>query len=326
VTLPAFTARILRRVPIAYEDAAGVDDRPAFVRAASGIAFIDEETIAVVQDDAAFVAIGRPAAPMRAIALPAFEGRRQFSKALGNKRHKPDFESCLFRAGRVWAFGSGSGDESGRLPPREHIAMVDPRTGDARLFDASALYSMLRDDVTISGGELNIEGAALVEGSSGERVLRLFQRGNGANPNLSAATIDFEERAFFDWVNGGRPAPPTMSNIRRWSLGAHRGARLGFTDASASPRDASLSVFVASAELSPNAFDDGEVTGSFVGVMRNGDHQLAPLVDEQGVQPAIKAEGIELDPRVPGRAWVVLDLDDPERPSDLCEIALEPAF
>src|SRR5687768_4452657 len=68
---PTLSARAVRRVAMHY--AGGADqtiDRPAHVRAASGIAWVGA-TVAVIQDDANFVALVDPATGLAdSVALP----------------------------------------------------------------------------------------------------------------------------------------------------------------------------------------------------------------------------------------------------------------
>jgi hypothetical protein len=81
--------------------AAAVEDRPDHVRAASGIAVLDD-TLFVIQDDASFIAVVT-GDEVDAIALPPGpNNRRRFEKALGNKLDKLDFEACLVDAGSSW--------------------------------------------------------------------------------------------------------------------------------------------------------------------------------------------------------------------------------
>ena len=77
---PALRARIVRRLPMRY--AAGADpaqDRPAHVRAGSALARVGGR-LAVVQDDANFVALVDPETGLaRPVALPrGAAGLRQF--------------------------------------------------------------------------------------------------------------------------------------------------------------------------------------------------------------------------------------------------------
>jgi hypothetical protein len=72
---PALTARVVRSVPLFYAHGADpAHDRPAHVRSASGLLRAGSR-LAVIQDDANFVALADPATGWaRAIALPAGEG------------------------------------------------------------------------------------------------------------------------------------------------------------------------------------------------------------------------------------------------------------
>src|SRR5688572_15467550 len=93
----ALHARVVRTTELRY--AAGADaalDRPAHLRAGSGIAWVGGR-LAVVQDDAAFLAWVDPATGL-ADSLPLLrgaDGARQFGDDRGNKHLKPDFESCV---------------------------------------------------------------------------------------------------------------------------------------------------------------------------------------------------------------------------------------
>ncbi len=308
---PALTARVLSRAPLMYaEPALEGEDRPAFVRAASGVVVVDDALL-VIQDDASFIAVVKPAGPgARSIPLPAGPGgRRRFEEALGNKRDKLDLEACVRIERQVLAFGSGS------LPQRERVVVIEVDGGAEalRVVDGAMLYAGLREAWGLSPDAINVEGVAIVKG-----FLRFFQRGNA--PGAFAATCDVELRPLATWLDGGASEPPRPVRPRRYELGEIEGARYGFTDAQGL-RD--TAVFLASAERSPNTVDDGEVVGSCVGVMRRDDVRLAPLVDRAGEALRVKAEGIALDPRRKGIAFVVLDADDPDRPSELCEVRLE---
>jgi hypothetical protein len=308
---PALTARVLSRAPLMYaEPALPEHDRPPFVRAASGIVVVDDALL-VIQDDASFIAVVKPTGPgARSIPLPAGPGgRRRFEDALGNKRDKLDLEACVRIERQVLAFGSGS------LPQRERVVVIEVDGGAEalRVVDGAALYAGLRRAWGLSPDEVNVEGVAIVSGA-----MRFFHRGNG--PGGFAATCDVELRPLATWLDGGANDPPEPTRARRYDLGDVLGARFGFTDAQGL-RD--TAVFLASAERSPNTIDDGEVIGSLVGVMRRDDVRVAPLVDASKQPLAVKAEGIALDPRRKGIAFVVLDADDPERPSELCEVRLE---
>jgi hypothetical protein len=346
---PALVARVTRRVPMRY--AGGADDaldRPAHVRAGSGLACLATpagERLAVVQDDANFLALVDPATGLAdAVTLPAgVGGRRQFDRGRGNKQHKLDLESCLLLddpahpgdAGRraLAAFGSGSTRVRERVVVVRGLAdaggagasAVDVSVVDVAVVDASALYTALRAATDFAGAELNVEGAALVAGAPGDGAprVRLFARGNGASPDARSATGDVDAAALAAYLLGPTPAPaPPLERVARYDLGTLGGERLGFTDAVAFGAGGVL--YVAAAESSADVVEDGPVAGSALGVIdAAGRARWTPIVDAAGAPFLEKVEGVAFDGA--GRLWAVVDQDDPDRPSELCALALDGA-
>ncbi|HET6231001.1 MAG TPA: hypothetical protein VFE05_13090 [Longimicrobiaceae bacterium] len=318
----SLAARVVRRTPLLY--ATGADaalDRPAHVRAGSSIVRVGRR-LAVVQDDANFLAlVDADAVSVRAVTLPAgADGKRQFDDVRGNKRFKLDLEAAVVvpAADGDWllAFGSGS------TPVRETIA-VFRGWGDAEpyatMVDARALYAALRAETDFAGSELNVEGAALVHGA-----VRLFNRGNGA-PTASLlpvdATCDLDLAALLAYLGAPESSgPPRISRVVQYELGSIGGARLTFTDAVAA---GSTVLFSAAAEESPDATRDGPVAGSALGVIgRDGVPRWTVVADADGRRFAGKIEGLVPAEDDPARLFVVLDLDDPAAPSELCEVEL----
>lgn len=319
---PALAAVVTGATPLHYADGADAAlDRPAHVRAASSLARVPEG-IALVQDDANFVAVFEPdGTRIRAITLPAgIGGRRQFDDGRGNKAHKLDLEACVAaeRDGHtvLVAFGSGS------TPRREQIALVrgwESRVPEVSLVHAPRLYDALRRETAFAGSELNVEGAVHL----GDR-LRLFSRGNGAPRGaLTAvdATCDLDWAALLAHLDAPHDAPPPVPrDVVRYTLGALDGVPLNFTDAAAWH---DVVLFSATAEDSPDATRDGRVAGSAIGVVAaDGRTRWTALVDPDGAPFAGKVEG--LLPAVDGsdRLHVVVDADDPSSPSLLCTVAL----
>jgi hypothetical protein len=317
---PALAARLVRTEPLRY--AAGADpslDRPAHVRAASGLARFGGR-IAVIQDDANFVVLLDPAdGGADVVPLPAGEGGlRQFDDVRGNKRFKLDLEACVAveadGAEMLLAFGSGS------TPLRERIAVLRAAGGanpGVRVVDASALYAGLRAERDFSGSELNVEGAVALGG-----VLRLFNRGNGAPRDGLLpvnASCDLALPALLACLRDPAASPPPApENVVQYDLGEIGGLPLTFTDAAALG-DAIL--FSAAAEDSPDAVRDGPVAGSALGVLGPDGGRWAPVTREDGAAFDGKVEGVL--PRGPASAWVVIDRDDPLSPSELGEVVLE---
>ena len=198
--------------------------------------------------------------------------------------------------------------------------LVEGAFGDRpspRIVDAPDLYRALRDNHAFAGSELNVEGAALHEGR-----LVLFQRGNGAArdgrlPVSATCELSFAEL----WAHLlGRAPCPTPRNVVQYDLGAVEGVPLTFTDATAAPSGALL--FLAAAEDSPDAYDDGPVLGVAIGILDADGARLALLRDPSGALVRAKTEGICLRPGDPSRADVVVDRDDPDAPCELYEVEL----
>lgn len=314
---PALRARIVERAPLVYAAPVAAElDRGDHVRAASGLAWLDGR-LAIVQDDTSFVAFRGEDGAVSSLALPAAaDGRRRFESRRGNKNDKLDLESCLVVGGRLIAFGSGS------LPVREVVVVVDGVTGPVRVVPAAALHGAVRAALVRDGEawqrevELNLEGAVI----QGDR-LRLFHRGNGAPAGVAVpvdAVVDVSAAGFLAWLDGG-VAPPVLA-VTWFHLGVAGSVRYGFTDAHVT-EDGSL-LFLASAEDSPNAIDDGTVHGTRIGIVDSRGVRTADLLDGDGHVAAVKGEGIVSVPGEGDRVYVVLDVDDPDRPSELCTVEL----
>jgi len=314
----AMKAHVVRRQPLFYD--AGADpgeDRPAHVRAASAMAWLGGR-LAVVQDDASFVAIVEPGkARVSHVTLPhAPGGARQFDDLRGNKRDKLDFEACLVLEERLVAFGSGS------TPVRERVLVMDAARRP-RLVPASPLYAALRTATEFSGSELNVEGAAQL----GAAVV-LFQRGNGAPRGpLSPidATGELDARALAAWLDApGASGPPPLRGVATYDLGAIAGARLSFTDACSLHPPAQALAYLAAAEASPDATRDGPVSGVALGLVSPGRWaRYAVVLDEHGVPLADKLEGLAQDPASPERFFAVSDRDEPHAPAELFELRVQ---
>ena len=318
---PALSAVLATRAPLRF--AGGADeaaDRPAHVRAGSGLARLGS-TFAVVLDDVNFIALVDPDAPDRAQAIelpPGVGGRRQFGDSRGSKHLKLDLEACIAVDGPeplLVAFGSGS------TPARESVVVVsDPTQSHPRttIVHLPELYARLRSAADFAGTELNIEGALLRGGTA-----RLFGRGNGAvHGELRPvnATCDVDWPALLAHLRAPRSHPaPAPRAIEQFALGELAGVPLGFTDAVAWD-DAVL--FTAAAEASPDATRDGEVVGSVVGVMDDRGVRWAPIVDANGRVVREKAEGVAVADGATGELWVVAARDDEAQPSELCRIRL----
>jgi hypothetical protein len=299
-----------------YEDGANAaTDRPAHIRAASGLARVND-AIALIQDDANFVAlIDVPSGRARAIPLPVGEGGlRLFDRDRGNKEHKLDLEACVAVGSMLLAFGSGT-------TARREVAACVRFAGDepdVRVVPLPAFYAALRRETSFAGSELNIEAAVILTDR-----LRLFSRGNGrASGALVAvnASCDVDLASFLAHLEAPeRAAPPAPKHITAYELGAIRGTRLGFTDAT--PVGEQM-LYSAAAELSPDAIEDGMVAGSAIGVIDVRGNARWTAVTDRGAPFLGKIEGILMHPLNDAQLLAVMDMDDPRIPSELCVIDL----
>lgn len=232
------------------------------------------------------------------------------------KAVKPDLEAlCLLEPfpgvpqGALLAVPSGSTALRNRgavLP----LAADGTLSGEPRAVDFTGVYTQLAREL----GPLNIEGAAVVNGR-----LRLLQRGNDAQGVDALVDLDLERvvRA----LEASRPlGPETVRTVKRWELGRAGGVRLTFTDASPLP-DGRM-VFTAAAEDTQNAYLDGPVTGSAVGLLApDGTPLFLDAVDAR-----VKLEGVSASLQH-GRVHLLLvaDADDPAVAAPLLEAVLDGA-
>lgn len=307
-------ARIVERIELWYAEGADpAEDRPAHVRAGSGLAWWGDELV-IVQDDVSFLALRSHDGRVRALSLPHSPGgRRRFEEALGNKKDKLDLESCvvveLDGASSVVAFGSGS------LPPRQQVAVVD--AAGARVVSAPGLYADIAASLGLELAELNLEGAFV----RGDR-LGLAHRGTGSATRPEArlsAIVELELDAFVRWLQQPEHTMPEPVSVCTYDLGARSGVAIGFTDVIAA---GDRLVFLAVAEDTDNPVDDGTVTGVRIGVIDGDGVRHGPLLDERGRPTTDKAEGLIFDRTNPQLAWVTIDTDDPTRAAELWKTTL----
>ena len=322
MTQPA-AVPILERRPLLWRDGARAAalGLPPFVRAASGVV-AHPRGLLVVQDDVLAVAVVDAATGLAdAVALPPGQGgARAFDVGRGNKAHKLDFEAIVRPpAACGWdalALGSGS------APGRDRVARVRLGARDeAEVVEARAFYAALAADRAFAGGELNVEGAFIDGGD-----LVLLSRGNGAARDGVAAVNAVGRVPLAAWLayldraarDPGAAFDACLERVRQADLGSLGGARLGWTDGATLGGGAFA--FVAAAEASPDAVEDGPCAGSALGVCElDGSVRLAPLVDATGAPCLEKVEGLALAEG--GRAWLVTDTDDAARPAELLGVA-----
>jgi hypothetical protein len=298
--LPPLELRRLRDLDLAEPPGPG---QPPHIASASGIARRGE-FVFVVGDDLLQIGVfelarGGPGSVRRVFAGEVPEDPSE------RKRKKPDLEGLTTLPpvegepnGGLLGIGSGSNRERDR-GFFWAFAADGSLAGEPRTIELGPAYDAMRAEL---GGDVNIEGAAVVGGR-----LWLFHRGNeGGAPNTVAEFElgDLSRTLGEDLV----VEPDELAAIRAYELGELDGVPLCFSDATTLTED--LVCFCASAEGS----DDGDIHGSVVGTI-TADGEVRRL---RTIDPRWKVEGVHatIDTGVIDFLFVC-DQDDPDTPSPL---------
>ncbi len=335
---PGLEAHVTRRLAMIYDEGpSDAEDRPPHVRAASGLSAF-KEYLAVIQDDANWLALIDADDRIRAWPLPPGpSGARVFSSERGNKHEKFDLEVCIIMPGKDGheLIGFASGSHLGRewiLRVCENTSFGAALTGaplhaqartelEAEFLDATRFYEALRANKTFSGAGLNIEGAVAVDD---DRIV-LFQRGNApAKDGLEPvdATAEVPWRALAAHLADPEDVPaPILDNVTRYDLGTLDGVRLTFSDAEYLGEGRIL--YSASAE-DP---ETDRIAGSVLGVIDlDGSVHWTELTNQDGGYFRGKIEGLSRDARDRRKVHFVIDDDDETVPSEIFEAALSEGF
>src|SRR5690606_20368636 len=131
-----------------------------------------------------------------------------------------------------------------------HILLKDSITVEK--YDISNFYNNLRKLPIFKDSELNIEATAFHNNQ-----IFLFNR----KKNL---IIKFQYKALLSYIKGERDFP--KPEIKQYSLPIINGIEAGFSGATALLGEPRI-IFTASVENTDNAYDDGEILGSFIGMI-----------------------------------------------------------
>jgi len=168
------------------------------------------------------------------------------------KTAKPDFEAITsIKWGpdtMLLVFGSGS-----KSPERD--VMVSARCAakaEIKTYSLERFYENLKEAAKLRSEELNIEAAVF-------RDNELYLLNRGINLVMNYPMEDFKE-----YLEGKRISP--KPGIYRFNLPKVNGIEAGFSGAAIIPNEDKI-VFTASVENTSNWIDDGQVLGSFVGII-----------------------------------------------------------
>lgn len=209
--------------------------------------------------------------------FPLFPGQ-DLPDSLFLKAVKPDLEAMASTAngGKLLIFGSGS-----KSPERDilvEVDLVDPPEVNSR--SLTRFYDELKSRSGLSNAELNIEAAEVI----GEHLL-LFNRGK----NL---ILKYNLEEFYAFLDGS-PKVPDME-IFSFQLPEINGLEAGFSGATLHP-DGETLIFTATVEDTGNWIDDGEVLGSFVGIITKEDLQEQLITHSTKISSGGEVLGIKVE-------------------------------
>ncbi len=212
------------------------------------------------------------------------------------KSEKPDFEALeLIEKNEIVIFGSGS-----KSPQRNiflRILLKDSLIIEK--YDISDFYSNLRSLPILKDSELNIEAVAFRHNQ-----IFLFNR----KKNL---VIRFEYKDLLASLRGEMAFP--KPEIRHFSLPKIKGIEAGFSGATALTGEPKI-IFTASVENTDNAYDDGEIIGSLIGIIDISNNTIPKTFNYCHIPNAaatLKVESVTIVKEISsGKTKVVLMTDD----------------
>jgi len=221
------------------------------IPSASGMELLNDK-IYIVGDDSPFLfELNNNAHILRMIDI--FDHKKLINSRMSNK-HKPDFEAVTIapwgKDDDILVFGSGS-------VPRKREVMVridfDDDVANVKEYNLSKFYKHLRKKAGIEKDNMNIEGAAWWN----DRLL-LLNRGDN-----TLFMIDYED--FVDYMKDDDKDKPNVEAIS-YQLPVLNGITARFSGACLLP-DEDMLLFTASVENTPNWIIDGEILGSYLGIL-----------------------------------------------------------
>ena len=224
------------------------------------------------------------------------------------KSKKPDFEALeMIGKNEIVVFGSGS-----KSPERNifiRILLKDPMIIER--YDISELYNNLRNLPLLKDSELNIEATAFRNNQ-----IFLFNR----KKNL---IIKFNYQDLLTYIKGERDFPEP--EIRQFYLPKINGIEAGFSGATALQDEAKI-IFTASVENTNNAYDDGEILGSFIGMIDISNNKISQFFEYCEIPNTaanLKVESVTIEEEISsGETKVILITDDDMGNSTLLESML----
>lgn len=287
-------------------------NRPAYVYAASGLVKIDNRLYTVADDELQLAVFEYPGdKPGSWFRLLPGELPQDYQE---RKKAKPDLESLTLLEpyeyapyGALLAVPSMSKKVriNGLLVPLDQDRMP---TANPLPIDFTKLRAKLAEMIV----ELNIEGTVVDK----DRV-RLFHR--GSKGKSSSAVVELNARQFLKDLHDSHVVSVEEEiKCKEYQFGSVDDVPLQFTDAVSLPDKRTL--FLATAENSGNAYDDGASLGSSVGLM----DEAGKVTNMFNIAGRNKLEGVSVAMEN-GRINMLLvsDTDDQTKPAALFRTSIE---
>lgn len=192
------------------------------------------------------------------------------------KKDKHDLESLeMISENEMISFGSGS-----KSPERdEFIRIMIDRKVSLKKYKLTAFYEALKSLDILKGSELNIEAVAHING-----ILYLFNRRKNV-----IFSVNYKD--FLNFIEDNSSLPEVRA--QEFKLPDMNGIEGGFSGATGWGNSKIL--VTASVEDTDNAYDDGEILGSFIGVISLDENKINDSISwvriENGNKP-LKVESI----------------------------------
>ncbi|MCS7077420.1 MAG: hypothetical protein NZ455_11960 [Bacteroidia bacterium] len=269
---------------------------------ASGIEYING-LYYVIGDDANALFILYPADLSVQKTIPFVRGELVQERI--PKKQKSDFECMSFvyvqEVPHILIMGSGS------KPQRQVAYLYNLVTQTMETLDYTDFYQKLEKDTSFTlGAELNVEAA-----TSTHEHIYLFQRGNNASKNTF---LRFSVQDILK-PNDYRIFTADLPNIEK--------GKAGFSGACYVLEWNAL-LFTASVELTKDAYNDGRVLGSFVGIIEQNQVKECEIITyPDGRSYIAKVESISVEKVLNPRSLVAVAVTDSDgKASEMIEIEI----
>ena len=225
------------------------------------------------------------------------------------KIEKADFEAMeMVSDTQILIFASGS-----KSPQRDVCVLVDIREDiTSQIFDISTLYAYFKNLEIMQGFELNIEGLAFKDD-----FLYLFNRGRNA-------IFSFPLKEFLAYCTTGSQFPVPQSQL--FSLPKINTIEAGFSGAT-NLKDSNYFIFTAAVEDTLNAYDDGAILGSFMGILQLNNGTFAEKIFIKEIESStspLKVEAVIVDEILSEKTFdLVLVTDNDGFPSEIIRMRMK---